>query len=179
MIVGERVRLRPITEGDWETLERWAASREGLWGPFQRFQLDHVARLREAFEAGAMLSRSAGFLIVELNADGRPIGFVRYGLTTFPDADLPHPEVGYGIADPRDRGQGYATEATRLLVGYLFDGYATERITAVVDAENGPSRRLLERIGFGLEGVMRRAWFRDGAWRDMALYGLLRGEWQA
>ncbi len=177
MIVGDRVRLRPVRDGDWETLEAWASSREGLWGPFQRFQLDHVDRLRQAFEEGAMLSRSAGFLIVEQLGDGRAVGFVRYGLTAFPDADCPHPEIGYGIAEPQDRGQGYGTEATRLLVAYLFGGYPTERISALVDVENAPSRRLLERLGFGLEGVMRRAWFRDGAWRDIALYGLLRGEW--
>jgi hypothetical protein len=42
MIEGDRVRLRPLQEGDWPTIEGWGKSREGLWGAYQRFQLDHV-----------------------------------------------------------------------------------------------------------------------------------------
>jgi RimJ/RimL family protein N-acetyltransferase len=63
------------------------------------------------------------------------------------------------------RGQCYATDASRALVGYLFDGYPCQRIGAFVDVENAPSRRVLEKIGFDHEGTLRRASFRDGAWR--------------
>lgn len=53
-----------------------------------------------------------------------------------------------------------------------------ERISALTDAENAPCRRMLEKLGFRCEGVMRRATFRDGRRRDLALYGLLREEWE-
>jgi aminoglycoside 6'-N-acetyltransferase len=34
----------------------------------------------------------------------------------------------------------------------------------------------LENAGFTREGVLRRAWFRGGGWRDVVLYSKLRGE---
>jgi len=96
----------------------------------------------------------------------------------FPDADFPHPEIGFGITEVSGRGQGLGQEAVGLLVAYLFAGYAVERISAVTDAENRPAQGLLEGLGFRREGVLRRASFRDGQWCDMAIYGLLRAEWK-
>jgi RimJ/RimL family protein N-acetyltransferase len=176
MIQGERVVLRPIRGEDWPTFEAWGREREALWGPFQRFQLDHVPLLREAFQASGLLQRDSGLLLIEVRKNGRVVGFVRYTMLTFPDADLPYPEIGFGIPEVEARGAGYAVEAVRLLVGYLWAGYPAERIASFTEAENIPAQRVLERVGFQREGVLRRATFRDGQWRDMAVYGLLRKE---
>jgi RimJ/RimL family protein N-acetyltransferase len=51
-----------------------------------------------------------------------------------------------------------------------------ERLAAFTDVENVPAQQVLESVGFQREGVLRRAMFRDGAWRDIAIYGVLRGE---
>ena len=63
-------------------------------------------------------------------------------------------------------------------MGYLFAGYAANRIAAFTDVENVPARRLLESLGFRMEGVLRRSSFRDGQWRDLASYAVLREEWE-
>ena len=175
---GTRVQLRPIRDEDWALFEEWGQSREALWGPFQRFQIDHLPMLRQAYQQTALLTRESGFLLIETVADPHVVGFVRYTLMRFPDADFPQPEIGFGITEVSARKQGLAQEAVGLLVGYLFGGYAAERISAVTDAENRPAQRLLEALGFRREGVLRRASFRDGQWCDMALYGLVRGEWK-
>ena len=47
---GTRVQLRPIRDEDWALFEEWGKSREALWGPFQRFQIDHVPMLRQAYQ---------------------------------------------------------------------------------------------------------------------------------
>jgi aminoglycoside 6'-N-acetyltransferase len=133
-----------------------------------------VPLLREAYQKTGLLSRDSGFLLIETRQDQRVIGFVRYTLLQVPDADLPHPEIGFGIPEVSARGQGYAREAVELLVEYLFSGYPTQRIAAFTDGENLPAQRLLEHVGFEREGVLRRAMFRDGAWRDVALYAILR-----
>jgi RimJ/RimL family protein N-acetyltransferase len=62
------------------------------------------------------------------------------------------------------------------LVAYLFAGYAVERVTAFTERENIPAQRVLEKVGFQQEGTLRRATFRDGQWRDMLIYGILRQE---
>lgn len=178
MIKGKRLVLRPIQDEDWALVENWGRSREALWGAFQRFQLDHVPLLKQAYQQGGMLSRESGLLLIETLEIQQVIGFVRYTLIPYPDSDHPHPEIGFGLPETGARGQGYAQEAVGLLVGYLFAGYPTERISAFTDAANLPAQRVLEGVGFRCEGTIRNAMFRDGGWQDVALYGILRPEWQ-
>jgi RimJ/RimL family protein N-acetyltransferase len=177
MIKGARIQLRPIRDEDWPLFEAWGQSREALWGAFQRFQIDHLPLLRQAYQQTGLLTRDSGFLLIEPVDDRRVVGFVRYTLMKFPDADFPHPEIGFGITEVSARGKGLAQEAVGLLVAYLFSGYAVERISALTDAENVPAQKLLEALGFRREGVLRKASFRDGSWREIAVYGLLRSEW--
>jgi RimJ/RimL family protein N-acetyltransferase len=176
MIEGNQIRLRPIGDEDWLRFEEWGSSREALWGLFQRFQLDHVPLLREAYQQTGLLKRDSGILLVETIGDRQVVGFVRYTMLSLPDADLPHPEIGFGIPEVAARGKGHAKEGVRLLVEYLFAGYPVERVAAFTDEENRPAQRVLERVGFQREGVLRRATFRDGQWRDIAVYGILRHE---
>jgi RimJ/RimL family protein N-acetyltransferase len=176
MIKGNRVQLRPLREEDWSIFEAWGQAREALWGPYQRFQLDHLPLLREAFQQTGLLKRESGFLLIETIHDRRVIGFLRYSMLPIPDSDLPYPEVGFGVPDINAQGKGYAKEGLSLLVDYLFAGYPVERIAAFTDIENIPAQRVLESIGFQREGVMRRSMFRDGKWRDIALYAILREE---
>lgn len=178
MIRGKRVVLRPIQDQDWGLFEQWTQSREAFWGPFQRFQMDHITQLRQAYRESKLLTREVGFLLIETIEDHQVVGFVRYTLLPFPDADIPYPEIGFGIPETGARGKGYAQEAIELLLGYLFGGYPTERIAAFTDVENLPAQRVLENTGFQQEGTLRRASFRDGQWRDIAIYSVLRVEWE-
>lgn len=176
MIKGNRILLRPIRDEDWSKFEGWGRSRDALWGPFQRFQLDHLPQLREAYQETGLLSRESGIFMIEIVEDQQVAGFVRYTMLGIPDADLPYPEIGFGIPEVEARGKGYAKEGVRLLVQYLFEGYPMERIVAFTDEENKPAQRVLIRVGFQQEGVLRRATFRDGEWHDIAFYGILRHE---
>ncbi|MBV9313010.1 MAG: GNAT family N-acetyltransferase [Pseudonocardia sp.] len=54
--------------------------------------------------------------------------------------------VGYEIA-PGCEGQGYATEALKLLVGYLFADRDVWRICAYAAADHVASRRVMEKAG--------------------------------
>lgn len=174
MIEGDRVWLRPIRADDWPKFEEWGKSREALWGPCQRFQMDHLPLLREAFQKTGLLRRESGMLLIETAKDGQAVGYVRYTMLALPDADLPYPEIGFGIPEVDARGKGYAQEAVRLLVEYLFAGYPVERVAAFTDGENKPAQRVMEKAGFQREGVLRRALFRDAQWRDVIIYGILR-----
>jgi [ribosomal protein S5]-alanine N-acetyltransferase len=178
MLRGERIVLRPVREEDWPSIEEWGHTRNGLWGSYQRHQLDHLPLLRESYAKTGLLKRDSGFLLIEIAEDDRLIGFVRYSLLPFPDADLPHPEIGFGITEVSARGKGYAHEAVAMLLDYLMAGYPAERITAFTDTENAPAKGLLEKLGFRCEGVLRRVTFRDGRWCDLASYSILREEWR-
>lgn len=178
MIKGSNLLLRPIQEEDWSVIEAWGKDQNAFWGPFQRFQLDHVPQLRQAYQKMGLLTRQAGFLLIEIMQTQEIIGFVRYTLISYPDADTPYPEIGFGIPEISAQGKGFAKEAVKLLIDYLFAGYPVERIMAFTDEENIPAQRVLEKNGFQREGQLRRSMFRQGKWHDTLIYGLLRDEAQ-
>jgi RimJ/RimL family protein N-acetyltransferase len=84
-------------------------------------------------------------------------------------------EIGYSL-DPKLQGQGMASEMLRTALSYGFDILRLRRIEADVDPRNTPSCRLLERLGFRLEGLLRARWRVAGEICDTALYGLLAPE---
>jgi RimJ/RimL family protein N-acetyltransferase len=85
-------------------------------------------------------------------------------------------ELGYALGvDFRD--QGYATEAASGLVDYAFSALKLHRIQAETSSANPGSYRVMERLGMRREGHMREATFRDGAWLDVFVYGILAREW--
>lgn len=178
MLKGKLVTLRRIRDDDLPLIEAWLEDPDALWGPFQRFQLDSVQALKEAYEKTGLFNRESGLLIVEAADASEPVGVVRYALHPLTDPDMPTPEIGFVIANTPARGKGYGKEATALLTSYLFSRFPTERVSAFTDIENTPARRLLESLGFQREGTLRRAMFRGGVWSDLVVYGILRDEWE-
>jgi RimJ/RimL family protein N-acetyltransferase len=87
-------------------------------------------------------------------------------------------EVGVTLARAA-WGQGFASEAYRHLLDYLFDTLALHRIFSICDCENTRSVALLERVGLRREGHFVQSRQRKGSWRDEYLYALLHSDWQA
>ena len=101
--------------------------------------------------------------------DGTRIGEIRHFL------DKPHHlmELACWLV-PSERKKGYATEATQLVVDYLFLSKEIARIQAIVDVRNIVAQRVLEKAGFQREGTVRDGYFNRGEWRSEYLYGILR-----
>lgn len=87
-------------------------------------------------------------------------------------------EIGYHLFDPQLGGRGYITEATQLLVNYLFRAFQYNRLQLLMDPLNLASERIAQKCGFTEEGTMRQAFFINGALRDSKVYSLLRHEWE-
>lgn len=98
--------------------------------------------------------------------------------------------TGLSEFSPRDRralvgtwfgkafwGTGANAESKALMCHLGFDLLGLERITSIANVENARSRRALEKAGFLHEGVLR-GWHRHGDRQlDVAIVGLLRGDW--
>jgi aminoglycoside 6'-N-acetyltransferase len=67
-------------------------------------------------------------------------------------------EVGFTLALPA-QGRGIATAAVREAVRLLFAATTIVGVSGITDARNGPSIRLLERLGFKFSH-QRSSWFR-------------------
>ena len=80
-----------------------------------------------------------------------------------------------GFLFRRDQwGQGYAAEAMGAVIGHGFDGLGLQLLTASTHARNLRARRVLERLGFGLEGLVDGHQPVPGVVMDCAFYALRR-----
>ncbi|MEJ7651121.1 MAG: GNAT family N-acetyltransferase [Nakamurella sp.] len=78
--------------------------------------------------------------------------------------------------DRRHQGRGFATEAVRRLLQFLFVDHHAHRIVASCDARNEPVQALLQRCGFRLESQQIEADFFKDEWTSLYGYALLRRE---
>jgi RimJ/RimL family protein N-acetyltransferase len=85
-------------------------------------------------------------------------------------------EIGYALRSSW-WGRGFAQEMLGLALTHAFDAVGLNRIEADIDPGNIASCRLVERLGFTREGLLRERWRVDGGVQDTALYGLLAREW--
>ena len=84
--------------------------------------------------------------------------------------ETPKTEIGYWCRTSA-AGKGYITEAVSALTTYAFEHLHAVRLEIVTDEENAASRRVAERCGFTLEGILRnerRA--PDGSLRNACIY---------
>lgn len=79
--------------------------------------------------------------------------------------------VGYWV-DERLAGRGIVPTALAMVVDHCFTTAGLHRIEANVRPENGPSRRVVEKLGFRQEGMHPRFLHIDGDWRDHLTFGL-------
>ena len=84
-------------------------------------------------------------------------------------------ELGYYIG-AEYWGKGIMTEAVCLACKHVFNNTDIVRIYAEPFSENIGSCRVLEKNGFILEGILRKNAFKNGNFRDMKLYALVKEE---
>ena len=100
-----------------------------------------------AVMAGHWALHGAGMFVVEEKASGRFVG--RVG-PWFPPG-WPGFEVGWGIASDF-RGKGYAVEAARAAIDWVFATFELDRIVHCIDHENTASQAVARRLGAEKQG---------------------------
>jgi len=85
-------------------------------------------------------------------------------------------EIGIWISK-KYWGQGLAKEALVLMLRFGFEKLKLERIQARVLHKNIPAQNLLKKLGFKLEGKLRRKTYFKNKWYDDLVYGILRKEY--
>ena len=75
--------------------------------------------------------------------------------------------------------RGYCTEAAVAMIRYGFGDLDLNRIQARHMTKNPASGRVMQKAGMSYEGTLRQAMFRFGQFEDLAIFSVLRSEWQA
>jgi RimJ/RimL family protein N-acetyltransferase len=86
-------------------------------------------------------------------------------------------ELGY-ILNRRFWGPGLMGEALTALVGFAFEKMDLHRLEADIDPRNAASVKVVERLGFQREGLLRERWIVAGETQDTLFYGLLKSDWE-
>ena len=84
-------------------------------------------------------------------------------------------EIGYEI-HPKHWRNGYTHEALLKIISYGFEEMDLARIGAIVFTENEASNKLLTKIGFHNEGLLRKYMYQNGKPHDTYIYSFLKGE---
>jgi ribosomal-protein-alanine N-acetyltransferase len=121
-----------------------------------------VRHLRTEAQAGRMLP-----FVIEYR--GRLVGQLTVAGITWGSMCSGH--IGYWV-DREVAGRGVMPTAVALAVDHCFRTVGLHRIEVCIRPENGPSRRVVEKLGFREEGLRTRYLHIDGAWRDHLVYAL-------
>ncbi|KKY81282.1 MULTISPECIES: GNAT family N-acetyltransferase [Leclercia] len=168
-----RLTCSPLGEADWSFFLALQQDPDVM-----RYVADNrpETAIREAFESRLpeWTPGSAHWLclLVRDTLSQTPLGVTGY---LHHEEDIA--EVGFLFA-PQAQGLGYGFESLKAVCDFAFNEGGIRRLTATVTAGNLPSRRLLEKQGFVLEGELRENYQLAGRWHNDWLFGLLKKEYQ-
>ena len=168
-----KVGLRPATIDDFWLFEQQAVDPR-IAGEFNWSGYRDIAALRRRFEEDGLIGPDGGCLVV-VHSD-EVVGSVVWVKVTYGIPAWWCWNIGISLL-PERRLSGLGTEAQEFLVSYLFATTAVERVEAYTDNANRVEQRALEKAGFMSEGLLRSVQFRDGRWRDVQMYSILREEY--
>lgn len=173
---GEKVRLRAVEAGDWEAFHRNDEDTEEARLcdeiPFPR----STGGSRDWAEktANAPPVNDAYRWAIE-NAAGELVGTINTHT-----ADRRCGAFGYGIAIFRPHWRkGYAAEAIRIVLRYYFEELRYQKCSVSVYAFNEASLALHQRLGFQIEGRLRRMIYTGGQFHDEIKMGITTEEFAA
>lgn len=125
-----------------------------------------------------LLSIHEGFLAGSLYQWGIEQGGAIVGTCTLAGIDRHNRHVDIGFALGREHwGRGLILKALPAVIEFAFGRLKLHRIGADADPRNGASIRVLEKLGFRREGLLRECYFHMGEVQDALLFGLLRRDW--
>uniref|UniRef100_A0A2C9UDH8 N-acetyltransferase domain-containing protein n=1 Tax=Manihot esculenta TaxID=3983 RepID=A0A2C9UDH8_MANES len=158
-----RISLRPFKLSDVDDFLKWASDDRVTWNlrwnsiTTREEALDHL----EKVAIPHTWRRS-------ICLDDRSIGYV-----SFSGDDRCRVNIKYTLAIEY-WGHGIATIAVKMTVSSVFQDLPyLIRLEALVDVKNKGSQRVVEKVGFIKEGVLRKYAYFKGEFRDLVVYSFL------
>lgn len=170
---GDDVTLRTIEEGDTEFL-RDLINAPDVW-PYLDNHLPQNRNNEHEFVTERVTDDESVNLLICVGREGKePSGVIGFGPTTAVSGSA---ELGIMLT-PEYWGEGYGTEASRLLTTFAFEERRMHRMVAKAIDENIGSCRIWEKLGFRQEAHLKEAAYHQGQYMDLLLYAVLEDEWE-
>lgn len=190
----ERLILRPLRMSDVDDLYEYQSDAEIVryipWPERSREQV--IEALEKALKTGkSELKEDNDFILLawelkDLSGDEkyakttslemyRPGKVIGQSNTSLKSTNDQLADIGW-VTHPDYQRQGFAHEATRALMKFIFDSFPIHRIIADIDTRNPESAKLAEKLGMRREGEFINSEFFKGDWCSMWLYAILKEE---
>lgn len=166
---GEKVNLRTVEEEDLEFI-RNTYNHPEVRNSINSRKPANLEQEKEFFKDTVSNDESTQLLIC---SEEEPVGLISLSPKNEPRVA----EIGLWL-HPEHHGNGYGTEASRLMIDYGFKETTYHRIYARVYESNKASQHIWEKIGFQKEGELREQIYRNGEFEDTYIYGILENEWR-
>lgn len=150
---------------NYEHLRRWLPWLD------ETYALEHAREFIRRNLQGFAENKGFGARIV---FQGRMAGQIGFNMLDWKNSRT---EIGYWLAEAF-QGKGIMTKACRAFVGHAFDVLNLNRVEICCVTGNERSRRVPERLGFKLDGVLREGEWLHDSFHDLAVYSMLASEWR-
>jgi RimJ/RimL family protein N-acetyltransferase len=175
VLSGKRVTLRELRASDAPSLFAMLTTEE-----VSRFISPPPTTVNgfERFIAWTIRQRSAGTyacFAVTLKGSDTAIGIFQLREL---DPGFGTAEWGFAIGSPF-WGTGVFKEGAELMVHFAFETVGVHRLEARAAVRNGRGNGALRKIGAVQEGVLRKAFLKDGEYLDQVLWTILDEDWDA
>jgi len=172
MLTGKRIYLRSLERADLKERVCWINDTENI----QTLLFDWPTSLSktEAWYNSALMDRSKfHFSIVECDTDEL------VGMTGLLDVDRIHRrgQLYITIGNKKFRGLHLPDEVIFLVLEYAFEELGLQRIYLYTLPNNEHARKVYERNGFQLDGILRKHYFVRGKQQDLYVQSILDSEW--
>src|SRR3989344_3663971 len=172
---GTTIYLRGIEEADLtDSYIQWFNDSEVCqYNSHHRYP--HSREAMHDYYKNVILSKNNLTLAIIDKATNKHIGNV-----SLQDIDFINRCAEYAIiiGDKGSWGKGVGKDASRLIIDHGFRALNLHRIYCGTSDDNLGMQKLADYLGFVKEGVARQSMFKNGAYRNSILYGLLADEWK-
>ena len=184
-LIGDRIYLRAVVEEDLQYYFNWLNDQEttrymqrGIYPTSIDDCKDYIASMQSKGGMHLAIIRKEecveGILSYPLRNE-KHIGNISL-LNIHPT--FRSAEISIIIGDKQSRGNGYGSEAIKLLVGHIFTRMNLNRLQAGMVDKNSSSHGAFMSAGFQQEGVLRQAYYCDGEYQDVVIMGLIKSDWR-
>ncbi|HZK53401.1 MAG TPA: GNAT family protein [Desulfosporosinus sp.] len=166
----KRLNLREITMDDIESIYKLLSQPEVI--KHDSFELfTHWKQAEEVIQwfGDEYKQKKAIIWGICLKDEAEVIGFCKSKI------EIPKVRAGIGYSLRREYwNKGIMTEAVGSIINFTFNTINVHRIEATVATENYGSLKVLEKLGFIQEGILRKRSCFRGIYKDMVMLSILK-----
>lgn len=175
ILESDRVRLRPLVQQDFESLQHFAQLQPEIWKYSQQPAngLENLKNYIEFALNGRYAETAYPFVVFDKRSQQVA------GSTRFYDFQKRNNtiQLGYTWYGKEFQGTGINKQCKLLLLEFAFEKLGIERVEFRADANNARSITAMKSIGCTVEGVLRSNCVAPKGRRDSIVLSILKNEW--